>query len=437
MMSEPRLSSSRILAYGVPGLPLALLGLPLAVYLPAYYTQVLGLSLLAMGGAILIARLFDIASDLAIGLMSDYLRQRGLSRRLLMALGVPILILGIQQLFVATPGAGFGYLLFWNLVTYAGWTLIAVPYFAWGAELSSDRHMRTRLAGSREGFTITGIGIAIVLPTLLGMADQPEGALSVISQTMWWMLPLAVLTALALVPERVTPVTGTARAGAAGISGLFSNRPMRLLVVAYLLSSAANALPAALFLFYVDQVLQAGTSIGIFLCLYFLAGMAALPGWIYFSRRYGKARVWRFSMLLACAAFFWVPWLGAGDVIAYGLICLVTGVALGADLALPASMQADMVDIDTQQSGRNRAGLLFGLWGLTTKLAAALGIGIAFGVLAMAGFDPRSSNNDEVLLSLALLYGLAPVLLKVAAIALTRGFASSRTFTRVRAETVG
>jgi glycoside/pentoside/hexuronide:cation symporter, GPH family len=334
-------------------------------------------------------------------------------------------LLGIEQLFIAPPGAGFGYLLLWNLITYAGWTLIAVPYYAWGAELSADRHVRTRLAGSREGFTITGIFIAIAVPTLLDIAGQPERVLEVISDGLWLALPLAVVLALLLVPERAAPAAGTTPATpVARLAGLLANRPMRRLVMAYLLSNAANALPAALFLFYVTQVLQADTAIGSFLGLYFLAGIAALPVWVHLSRRHGKARTWNLSMLLACAAFVWVPWLNAGDLVAYGLICLVTGIALGADLALPASLQADMVELDTQQSGQQRAGLLFGLWGLTTKLAAALGIGIAFGILALAGFDPRGTNTDTVLLSLALLYGLAPVLLKGVAIALIRGIAT-------------
>jgi len=423
-MTAPGLTSSRILAYGLPGLPLSMLGLPLAVYLPAYYTQTLGLSLLAMGGAVLLARLFDIASDLAVGLFSDHLRQRGLSRKFLMVIGVPVLIIGIQQLFIAPPGAGFGYLLTWNLVTYAGWTLIAVPYYAWGAELSADRHVRTQLAGSREGFTITGIFIAIAVPTLLGIAGQPDRALNVISDSLWLALPLAIMLALLLAPERAAPAVGTTTP-VARLAGLVANRPMRRLVMAYLLSNAANALPAALFLFYITHILQAEMAIGSFLGLYFLAGIAALPVWVLLSRRYGKARTWNLSMLLACAAFVWVPWLGAGDLVAYGLICAVTGVALGADLALPASLQTDMVELDTRQSGQQRAGLLFGLWGLTTKLAAALGVGIAFGVLAMVGFDPRSTNTDAVLLSLALLYGLAPVLLKGTAIALIRGITAN------------
>ena len=420
MHAEP-VTRSALLAYGLPGLPLALLSLPLVIYLPVYYTEQLGLPLLALGAAVFVARLFDIVSDPLIGLFSDRLKRHGVPRRLFLLAGTPLLAFAIQRLFVAPDDAGIAYLFAWNLLAYLGWTLLYVPYLAWGAELSDVYHVRTQLAGSREGFAIVGIFAAIALPTLLGIADQPDAVLAVSAQAAWVLLTVAVLVAALLTPEarHAAPLTGL-RPGS--WSGLLKMPNLQRLVAAYLLSSAANALPASLFLFYVSQVLQAGPSTGLFLAVYFITGVAALPAWVALSRRLGKTRTWMLSMLIACAAFVWAPWLQAGDQIAFVVICLVTGVALGADMALPASLQADLVDADAAQAGRRRAGLLFGLWGLATKLAAAIGIGLAFLALALAGFEPAGDNDAATLRWLALLYGLAPVLLKLAAIALIRNF---------------
>ena len=420
MHAEP-VTRSALLAYGLPGLPLALLSLPLVIYLPVYYTEQLGLPLLALGAAVFVARLFDIVSDPLIGLFSDRLKRHGVPRRLFLLAGTPLLAFAIQRLFVAPDDAGIAYLFAWNLLAYLGWTLLYVPYLAWGAELSDVYHVRTQLAGSREGFAIVGIFAAIALPTLLGIADQPDAVLAVSAQAAWVLLPVAVLVAALLTPEarHAAPLTGL-RPGS--WSGLLKMPNLQRLVAAYLLSSAANALPASLFLFYVSQVLQAGPSTGLFLAVYFITGVAALPAGVALSRRLGKTRTWMLSMLIACAAFVWAPWLQAGDQIAFVVICLVTGVALGADMALPASLQADLVDADAAQAGRRRAGLLFGLWGLATKLAAAIGIGLAFLALALAGFEPAGDNDAATLRWLALLYGLAPVLLKLAAIALIRNF---------------
>jgi Na+/melibiose symporter-like transporter len=43
-------------------------------------------------------------------------------------------------------------------------------------------------------------------------------------------------------------------------------------------------------------------------------------------------------------------------------------------------------------------------------------------VLEIAGFDAAGENDAEALLTLSLLYGAAPVVLKLAAIAIMRGF---------------
>ena len=414
-MSRP--TTLQLLSYGLPGLPLAALSLPLVVYLPALYTQELGLSLLAVGSALLLARLFDVFSDVVIGSLSDRARDGGISRKLPIALGVPLLLVGIDQLLAPSGAVSFGTLLSWSLLTYLGWTLIAVPYFAWGAELSDDTHTRTQLAGSREAFTLLGVAAVIFIPTLLDIADEPAKVMQGVARTLWFILPVTVVVAMLWVPERSATVH-TAPAAAGAIASLRANRSLRRLLTAYTLSNVANALPATLFIFFITHVLVAEDHIGVFLGIYFLAGILALPGWVVLARRYGKQRTWVGSMLLATLAFTAAPWLESGDIVIYAVICLFTGIAYGADLALPASLQADMVDLDRQYSGRERAGLLFGLWGLATKLAAALGVALAFGLLALAGFDPQTDNSATTLGLLALLYGLAPILLKLIAIAL-------------------
>ena len=114
--------------------------------------------------------------------------------------------------------------------------------------------------------------------------------------------------------------------------------------------------------------------------------MLAVPFWLWLSYRLGKHRTWSLSMLWACAIFAWVPFLGQGDVVAFAVICALSGASLGADLALPASMQADVIDLDRVMSGRRRTAFFFALWSMAGKLALACAVGIAFPVLDALGF---------------------------------------------------
>jgi Na+/melibiose symporter-like transporter len=236
---------------------------------------------------------------------------------------------------------------------------------------------------------------------------------------LWWVLPAAVLLTVALVPTG--PVAATRRPPSrAGLRLIAQNRPLRRLLLAYVVNGTANGLPATLFVLFVAHVLQARDATGPLLAVYFAAGIAALPGWVWLARRFGKARAWSASLLLACLTFVWVPLLGPGDVWAFAVICVLSGLCLGADLALPASIQADVVAFDREAGGGERAGLFFGLWGMATKLALALAVGIAFPLLDLVGFAADGQNDAGALLALALLYGGLPVALKLLVVPLLR-----------------
>jgi Na+/melibiose symporter-like transporter len=130
-------------------------------------------------------------------------------------------------------------------------------------------------------------------------------------------------------------------------------------------------------------------------------------------------------MIWASAVFVWVPLLGPDDVWPFLAICLLSGLSLGVDMALPASIQADVVDVDRARGGGERAGLFFGIWGMATKLALALAVGLAFPLLALAGFDPDAAAPGS-LWALSLLYGALPVAFKLAAVALVWRFPLDR-----------
>ena len=69
---------------------------------------------------------------------------------------------------------------------------------------------------------------------------------------------------------------------------------------------------------------------------------------------------------------------------------MVSGLALGADLALPPSLLADVIDRDRRMQA---TGAYFGLWTLATKLNLALAAGIALPLLALPGLRAGQSQT--------------------------------------------
>lgn len=114
-----------------------------------------------------------------------------------------------------------------------------------------------------------------------------------------------------------------------------------------------------------------------------------------------------------------IPLLGPGDYWLFFAVMMLKGSAVGALVFLPASMAADVVDLDTFRTGEQRTGLYFSLWGMVNKGAVALGVFLATNGVVWFGFDPASAvNTDTAKLAVACLYSIIPALLACVALPL-------------------
>ncbi len=418
--------------YALPGLPLAALTLPVYVFVPAFYAE-LGVSLALIGTVLLGVRLLDAISDPAIGFLSDRLRLPGGRRKPWMFVGLVPTMLAVWMVFVPSDTPSATYLFVWSAVLSVGWTLMILPYNAWGAELADDYDGRTAVTARREGMVVAGTLLATATPAVLAALGVigTAAALEILALGLVILLPLTVALCLWRVPSPPDKSHQRVALGA-GLRAIGANKSFVRLVSAYLINGWANGLPATLFVLFVTHVLVAPEMVGPLLFLYFLSGVLAIPGWVWLSRRWSKHRVWVGSMTLACATFIWVPFLGAGDVLWFAVICVLSGFAVGADLVLPAAIQADVVDVDTADTGEQRTGLYFALWSLATKLSLALAAGVAFPLLAFVGFQADtvpgldSTNTNGSLFAVSMLYAGLPVILKLPALVLMWNFPLSR-----------
>lgn len=410
--------------YALPAIPIAALTLPLYIIVPTFYSETLGLSLGAVGGAIIAVRVIDAVTDPVIGWLSDRWRPRFGRRRAFFLLALPLAGLSCVMLFWPPARASALYLAFWGGALSMGFTATQLSYTAWGAELAGNYRERSRIAGIREAFTLAGTLIAIALPFAIGF----DGGIGMHGLATLGIVVAAMLLAfggLAVrnVPEPREYSIATVRIGE-GLRHMASNAPFVRLIVAYFINGLANGIPATLFLYLVSQALGAADLRGPLLFTYFLAGLIGVPVTLWLAARLGKHRAWCQAMLFNCALFALVPLLGQGQTLLFAAICFGTGLTLSADLALPSAIQADVIDVDTASSGEQRSGLYFATWSLATKLSLALGVGIIFPLLALFGFDPAKDahNSETALTALTVIYAWLPVALKLVAIAMMWNF---------------
>jgi Na+/melibiose symporter-like transporter len=406
--------SLNFVRYGGLGFALAILGIPLYVYLPTYYAQQSSLSLTAVGSALLLARTLDVITDPLIGWWSDRLNPT-FSRFKQMILASGLLLVGVYQLWLPNL-AEFSWwqLFFWSFITYLAWTAVAIPYLAMSAEISRQAHHKTLLASSREGFAIIGVLLVLSLPLISGLDAQAETFYSLLF-TLFGVTLIAGLLLLIKLP--MLPIVQ--------IKTTMPIPPWKLLqqlwqqerqvfhiMPSYFLNNFANALPATLFLLFVSDYLQLASQTGLFLFIYFVAGLVSLPIWIKLAKRFGKQRTWQASMLLASLSFIGVFFLEPGEANGFILVSILTGLSLGIDVAMPASIQSDLTQtVKSQQT----SGLLFGLWGMLTKLALALAVGLSFPIIEWSqNFSLQSDTAINLpTTTLLILYAGLPIVLKL------------------------
>jgi glycoside/pentoside/hexuronide:cation symporter, GPH family len=393
-------------AYGSLGLPLAFVALPLYVVLPNHYAATFGIPLATLGVLLLGARLFDALADPLIGRFADAWFRRGTAAVLVAAVVAAVVVaVGFRGLFfpaVQGPAA----LLWWCgallAVTYLGYSVLSVLHQAWGARLGGDEGQRARIVSWREALALVGVLVASVLPSVAG--------LSVTSMV------FAVLVMLGVAALFRAPSPQAAQATAAPSLALPLATPaFRRLLAIYLVNGVASAVPATLVLFFIRDRLQAQAFEPLFLASYFAAGALSMPLWVRLVARLGLAQAWLAGMALAIATFVWAAFLGSGDVLAYALVCIASGVALGADLTLPGALLAGVI----QRAGHAQRleGAYFGWWNFATKLNLALAAGVSLPLLGEFGYTP-GARDPQALHALTLAYCLLPCALKLAAAAL-------------------
>jgi Na+/melibiose symporter-like transporter len=394
-------SRTALLAYGLFGLPLALVALPIYVLVPQFYAARFGISLSVIGSLLLAARVLDAFIDPVLGLWIDRTKFRhGYGRFILLAL--PLLTGGYLALFHPPPLVTTA-LLWWFgaslLLVYAGFSLATIAHNSWGAALSQQRGERARLTAMREGCALAGVVLAAAVPALAGLS---------------WLSVLFVLTlagaafVLLNFAPRAALIQGPHFALRDFIAPL-RNPAFRWLLAVFAANGIAAAIPATLFLFFAADRMQLANYAGLFLVLYFVAAACALPFWVALAARLGEASAWLVSMLLAVAAFIWVLQLDAGALYGFAVICVVSGAALGADLALPPALLAGVIAA-AGHSGQ-REGAYFGAWSWMTKMNLALAAGIALPLLDYLGYAPGTQSAAGIS-ALGIGYAVVPCALK-------------------------
>lgn len=405
---------TRVLAsFSATAAPLAAMSLPIAIYIPPFYAEAMGLSLASIGLIFTLARIWDVVTDPIMGAVIDRFSTRWGRRKHWIAIGTPILMVSIYMVFLPGDDVSILYLATWMFFLYIGYTMLTIAHQSWGAELATTYDERSRLFSWREIFLVGGMTVALAIPAVIeqfgsgALADRVAG----MGIFVLVLFPVAILPTLLFVPDK-RATSNVAVEWADAIRILAANRILWRLLGSVLFSNFASTASGSMYVFFASYIFELPSHASLALLFYFLAGTLAMPLWMKLAISQGKERAIKVALtygILAKVVIFFVA--EPGNVTLFWTYTLLTGVAFGATPTLLRSMMADVVDVDELQSGQKRAGVFFALLNTVDKLGSAIAVGTIFYILEQGvGFQAGTENSGAVIDGVLAVYCLAPII---------------------------
>lgn len=395
---------TRLPAYSLFAAVINAAGLPIYIYAPKMYVDNYGVTLAALGTMLFVLRLVDVVQDPLLGWVSERL---GRARPIAVAFAGALLAISMIGLFAVEPPIAP---LYWFGLTLLGlfsaFSFLTINFYAQGiAKVGADSKGHVKLAAWRETGALLGICVAAVAPSLLmGYAFDAFTAFA------WGFAAFTVAAIIWMWPEWTSRV----QTDPTPIKAIWDDPQARRLLLLALVNATPLAVSSTLFLFYVESALGATSWEGPLLVLFFLAAACSSPLWSKLASRFGEKPVLLAAMTLAILSFGYTFTLGQGDVIPFAVVCVLSGASIGADLTLLPALFAKRMSVIAPNGGQG-----FGLWSLVSKFTLAFAAVVLLPLLEGAGFQSgASSQPEEAIGTLVVLYALVPSALKLVAIAL-------------------
>lgn len=414
MAGETRLSWLTLSAFAGPTIAVGALGIPLGVYLPAYYSGHLGVDLGAVGVAFAAVQIIAVLFDPSVGFGLDATDTRwGRFRPWMLGSG-PVLAIATIAVFMATSGVSVAYLILWQLLLYFGLSMSGMSINAWGAALAPEYHERSRLYAWVQVLGYGGALTCLLLPAILNaLGDADE--VSVV-HTMGWLVivaaPLSALVAVTFVREPVSTQVDRERISAGEYISLIRRPAMLRLLSSCLLLTSAPALTGALYFFFFHQALGYSFDQSTTLLLIYIAAGLLMPLWARIARLLGKHRALMVAAFVSAIVQCGLLVLPHGLFWPMAAMMLLAGFAANCFNLLFNAMVADVSDEIRLETKQDRTAPLFALMTAAAKIGAALPLAITFPILKAVGFNPAAGavNTVSAIHGLENCFVFAPVL---------------------------
>jgi Na+/melibiose symporter-like transporter len=410
---QQRASLATMSIFSLTGLPLGALGIAMAIYVQPYFAQDLGVGLVAIAAAFGVVRLLDTFVDPFLAVVMDRTRTPIGRYRAWLIAGTPIMMIAVYALFMARPGIGTSYLILWLLVLNLGTSIIGIARFAWSANLVTRYDQRSMFYGMMAAISVIGTLIVLLTPVVSkSFGPGLPNDVQLMGWTILFLMPIGVAVNAWLVPEKIATDVPHTRPPLHDYIDLMKRPELIRLLVQSFATTLGPGWMANLYIFFFTAARGFTTGQGsILLIFYVLAGALGAPLIGLTAARFSKHR----TLIAATICYS----IGLCTVLAVPKADLLLSIPVmiwcgywgnGFDL-MNSAMMADVGDQVRLEHGKERMGLLYSIITVSTKVANAGAVMIAYPLLAAIGFVPSlgAHNSASALAGLQISFLAGPI----------------------------
>jgi GPH family glycoside/pentoside/hexuronide:cation symporter len=395
-----QITNKNLISYSLLAFFLSFIGLPIYIYLPNYYADNFSINLQVMAAILLFTRLIDAISDPIFGIISD--RFSALKKKLICYFS-PLLGASFLLLFypLSTTHVEL-WLIIFLITTYSFFSIIYINYQSYAVSLSDDYHLKTKIISYREVSFIAGIILAAASPAILFKYFTEVDSFLIIG--LFYLIFITISAVIFYYKAPQNKVQSNLTKG--NLKHILRKRIFRKYFTIFFLNSISSSIPAVLILFFVGNVINAKDLVGVFLILYFSGLLLGVIFWTKLSKILNdKITTFIISILFTIVIFSGCYFVGEGDILLYGAICILSGIGFGGDFALAYSILTDLI----QKHGlQNSETTIFGITNFLIKIS--LTISSATTIYFIGALENNLSLQKEFI---SFSYVLLPIIFRI------------------------
>lgn len=423
---RPDLTFGERVAYGFGDFSSNILYSALGVYLMLYYTDVIGVSAIAVGIIMTASRVFDGISDLIMGVIIDRTKSPyGKARVWILRLVIPYAIGNILLFAVPTGWSETAKLIYifctYNLAFTILFTGINLPYATLTALMTQNQYERSVLAIFRMVLATCGtLFIKIcTLPVVrfFGGENDPTA----------WTMTFVVFGGVEIITFMITFLFTRERVHTAAVDSKKADVPVGVafkallhnkywiiatinLLLLFIVMGVSNAAEA----YYVKQILGDPDLIGTFGLAVQLTQIGCMVTFVaFFVKKYGKRNV-MFAGAAIMAVGYAIMGIGSESLPIMIFGCILRGIGNAGIAACQFAMVVDTIEYGEWKSGVRTDGLINSAASFGQKMGNGFSMLLLSAILSWGGYvGTASTQTESALFAIKAGYIYIPIVLTI------------------------